>query len=71
MVAGSLLMLFAAAIFGWADVWMYLSQVLPRTMKGASTDPYNPGNATFVTLLPRLFLREQELNPHPLPGPIS
>jgi hypothetical protein len=67
MAAGALLMLFAAvAIFGWADVWMYLTQVLPRTLEGGSTDPYNPGNPTFVTLLRRLFLREQELNPHPL-----
>jgi hypothetical protein len=67
MAAGSLLMLLVAvAIFGWADVWMYLSQVLPRTLEGGSIDPYNPGVATFATLLRRLFLREPELNPEPL-----
>ncbi len=67
MATGSLLMLLVAvAIFGWADVWMYLSQVLPRTLEGGSIDPYNPGNATFATLLRRLFLREPELNPEPV-----
>ena len=67
MAAGSLLMLLVAvAIFGRADVWMYLSQVLPRTLEGGSVDPYNPGNATFATLLRQLFLREPELNPAPL-----
>ena len=29
-------------------------------------DPYNSGNATFATLLRRMFLSEPELNPHPL-----
>lgn len=67
MAAGSFLMLIVAVtIFGWADVWMYLSQVLPRNLEGGSVDPYNPGNATFVTLLRRLFMREPELNPEPL-----
>jgi hypothetical protein len=67
MAAGSFLMLLVAiAIFGWADVWMYLSQVLPRTLGGGSIDPYNPGVPTFATLLRRLFLREPELNPQPL-----
>jgi hypothetical protein len=42
-----------------------------RTLEDASTDPYDPGNTTFVTPLRRLFLRAQEINPHPLPGPIS
>jgi hypothetical protein len=67
MAAGSLLMLLVAvAIFGWADVSLYLTQVLPRTLEGGSVDPYNSANATFATLLRRMFLSEPELNPHPL-----
>ena len=64
MATGSLLMLLVAvAIFGWADVWMYLGMVLPRTLEGGSIDPYNPGNATFATLLRRLFLRGTRTEP--------
>ena len=67
MAAGALLTLFVAiAIFGWADVWIYLTQVLPRTLEGGSADPYHPGHATFVTLLRRTFVTEPELNPQPL-----
>jgi hypothetical protein len=67
MAAGaSLMLLLAMAFFGWVDLSMYLTQVLPRTLEGGSVDPYNPGNATFVTLLHRLFLKEPELNPQPL-----
>ena len=67
MAAGSLLMLLVAmAIFGWTDVSIYLTQVLPRTLEGGSVDPYHPANATFATLLRRLFLSEPALNPQPL-----
>ena len=67
MAAGSFLMLLVAtAIFGWADVSIYLTQVLPRTLEGGSVDPYHPANATFATLLRRMFVSEPGLNPHPL-----
>jgi hypothetical protein len=66
MAAGALLMLLVAmAIFGWTDVSLYLTQVLPRTLEGGSVDPYHPANATFATLLRRLFLSEPGLNPQP------
>jgi hypothetical protein len=67
MAAGAVLMLLLAmAIFGWPDVQMYLTRVLPRTLEGGSVDPYNPGNATFATFLQRLFVMEPQLNPQPL-----
>lgn len=67
MIAGAgLMLLLAIALFGWADIQMYLTRVLPRTLEGGSVDPYNPGNGTLVTWLHRLLLREPELNPHPL-----
>jgi hypothetical protein len=67
MAAASLGMaVLAVALFGWADVHYYVTQVLPRTLEGGSVDPYNPGNATLSTLLRRMFVREPELNPNPL-----
>jgi hypothetical protein len=56
----------AIALFGWADVQFYLVRVLPRTLEGGSIDPYNPGVPTVATLLRRLFVREPQLNPHPM-----
>lgn len=53
-------------IFGWGDACYYASQVLPRSLEGASIDPYNPANATLATLLHRLFVFEPELNPLPV-----
>ncbi len=55
----------AVAMFGWGDVWYYLTHVLPRTLEGGSIDPYNPGVPTISTLLRRLFVREPQLNPNP------
>jgi Glycosyltransferase family 87/WD40-like Beta Propeller Repeat len=55
----------AVAIFGWADVWFYAAQVLPRTLEGVPPDPYNPGIQVTGTLLRRLFLADPELNPNP------
>src|SRR5207249_10806623 len=67
MAAASLGMaVLAVALFSWADVHYYVTQVLPRTLEGGSVDPYNPGNATLSTLLRRMFVREPELNPNPL-----
>jgi len=56
----------AVTLFGPGDVLYYLTHVLPRTLEGGSIDPYNPGVPTLSTLLHRLFLREPELNPHPV-----
>ena len=56
----------AVAIFGWTDIVYYATQILPRTLEGGSIDPYNPGVPTYSTLLQHLFVREPELNPHPL-----
>jgi hypothetical protein len=56
----------AVAIFGWADVWFYATQIFPRTLEGVAADPYNPGVQVPSTLLRRLFLADPELNPQPL-----
>jgi hypothetical protein len=56
----------ATAMFGTADVWYYATQVLPRSLEMGQVDPYNPGDATFATVLMRSFMTEPELNPHPL-----
>jgi Glycosyltransferase family 87/WD40-like Beta Propeller Repeat len=67
MIAAALLLVgLAIALFGVADVRYYATQVLPRSLEGGSLDPYTPWNPTFTTLLRRMFMREAELNPHPL-----
>jgi hypothetical protein len=55
----------AIAIFGWADMSFYLTQILPRTLESGSVYPYNPANPAFATFFRRLFVFEAELNPHP------
>ena len=43
MAAASLGMaVLAVALFGWADVHYYVTQVLPRTLEGGSVDPAGP-----------------------------
>jgi hypothetical protein len=56
----------AVVLFGPADVWYYATQILPRSLEMGQVDPYNPGDATFATVLMRSFVLEPELNPHPL-----
>jgi hypothetical protein len=56
----------ALLLFGWSGIAYYLTHVLPRTLEGSSVDPYNPVTATPNILLHKLFLREAELNPHPV-----
>ena len=56
----------AIAIFGWADVAAFATQILPRSLAGETIDPYHPGNGTLSTLLRRSLMMEPELNPHPL-----
>ena len=61
-----LLGVLAVKLFGWADIHYYLTQVLPRTLDGSSIDPYNPGVSSLSNMLHNFFLKEPELNPHPL-----
>jgi hypothetical protein len=56
----------ALGIFGWTGSHYYLVQILPRTLEGGSIDPYHPGVQTFSTMLSHFFVREAELNPHPV-----
>jgi hypothetical protein len=56
----------ALLLFGWSGIAYYLTHVFPRTLEGNSVDPYNLLTATPNMLLHRLFLREAELNPHPV-----
>ncbi len=55
----------ATLLFGPADVLYYATQILPRSLEMGQVDPYNPGDATFATILMRSFVMEPELNPHP------
>jgi hypothetical protein len=67
MVAGAAFVSSVALLlFGWSGIAYYLTHVLPRTLEGNSVDPYNLLTATPNMLLHRVFLREAELNPHPL-----
>ena len=56
----------AIAIFGFDGVRYFATAVLPRAVDGAVIDPYNPGFATMTAFLRHTFVREAELNPHPL-----
>jgi hypothetical protein len=56
----------AMLLFGPADVLYYARLVLTRSLEMGQVDPYNPGDATFATVLMRSFMTEPELNPHPL-----
>ncbi len=56
----------AIALFGWADIRDYATRILSRTLEGGSINPYHPAVPTISTLLWHSFLREPELNPHPL-----
>jgi hypothetical protein len=51
--------------FGWQLNRLYLLQLLPREMRGDSTNPYDLGSASFTVLFHRLFVFEPTLNPHP------
>jgi hypothetical protein len=66
MGAVALLSLTAVAMFGWQDVWFFVTNIMQRGLDGAVVDPYNPGLGSMVVLLRRIFVAEPELNPHPL-----
>jgi hypothetical protein len=54
------------ALFGFSGLHYYATQMLPRTLEGGSIDPYAPLVPTFSTMVRYFFMRETELNPHPL-----
>jgi len=56
----------AIALFGWRDLHVYATQILPRALEGEIIDPYNSANGTLATLLRKLFVLEPELNPKPV-----
>jgi hypothetical protein len=58
--------LLAIGLFGWSDVHYYLARVLPRSLDGNAIDPYTTAASTLSNLLRHAFVREPELNPHPL-----
>ena len=71
MIATCLLLVgLAIALFGAADVRFYATQILPRSLDSGPVDAYSPWNPTFTTVLRHAFVRDVELNPHPLwPAP--
>jgi len=53
------------AAFGWKLNRLYVLQLLPREMRGDSTNPYDLTSASFTVLFHRLFVFEPTLNPDP------
>lgn len=64
-VAGLAAALVSIATFGWELHRVYLSQVLPASLRGEGLDPFNLSAASLSSLLHRLFIYEPQLNPHP------
>ena len=56
----------AIALFGWADVHFYASQILPRSLDGEVIDPYSSRIGTLTTFLRHSLVMEADLNPQPL-----
>jgi hypothetical protein len=55
----------SVAVFGWPMHRYYLQAVLPWTLRGEALPPYLLSAASLSNLLHRLFLYEQQWNPHP------
>jgi hypothetical protein len=67
LLAGTVgLWLVSIALFGLETIRVYLLEVLPWPLRGEGLDPYNPAWNSFTALLHRLFIAEQQLNPHPI-----
>jgi Glycosyltransferase family 87/WD40-like Beta Propeller Repeat len=67
VVAGGLAVAaISIAAFGWKLNQLYVLQLLPREMRGDSTNPYDLTSASFTVLFHRLFVFEPTLNPHPM-----
>ncbi len=62
----ALLTLAATAMFGWSDVWFFVTTIMLRGIEGEVVDPYSPGVGSLTVLLRRMFVPEAGLNPHPL-----
>jgi hypothetical protein len=56
----------AIALFGWADVHFYASQILPRSLEGEVIDPYSSRIGTLTVFLRHSLVMEADLNPQPL-----
>ena len=54
------------ALFGFESLRYYVVDVLPRGSAGETIDPYSVDWSSFTALFRRMFIREPELNPHPL-----
>lgn len=61
-----LLGIVALKLFHPAGIHYYLSQVLTRSLDGSPINPYSPGVSTISNMLRHWFMREPQLNPHPL-----
>jgi hypothetical protein len=56
----------AIALFGWADVHFYASQILPRSLEGEVIDPYSSRIGTITAFLRHSLVMEADLNPQPV-----
>jgi len=54
------------AWFGAGEVSRYATHILPGSLEGDTLNPFHPSNNTASTLLRRDFVKEDELNPHPV-----
>ncbi|MBT9332359.1 glycosyltransferase 87 family protein [Paracidobacterium acidisoli] len=52
-------------VAGQSAMHAYLTEQLPRSLRGESTDPFLPTVTSATAMFHRLFLFEPELNPHP------
>lgn len=66
LVATAIAVSTAIALFGWADVHFYASQILPRSLEGEVIDPYTSRIGTLTNFLRHSFVMEADLNPQPL-----
>jgi Glycosyltransferase family 87 len=66
LAATSIAVATAIALFGWADVHFYASQILPRSLEGEVIDPYSTRIGTLTVFLRHSLVMEPDLNPQPL-----
>jgi Glycosyltransferase family 87/WD40-like Beta Propeller Repeat len=66
LVATAIAISTAIALFGWADVHFYASQILPRSLEGEVIDPYTSRIGTLTNFLRHSLVMEADLNPQPL-----
>jgi glycosyl transferase family 87 len=66
LLAVTLALATAIALFGWTDVQYFGAHILSRALDSGTIDPYNSGNGALTTLFRHLFISDPDLNPHPL-----